>query len=108
MNAADTSDIYDSRSIGINNGTVSRTVSIDNVDSGAYKLIFKAIDNNDYEEVVESNTFHIRSSAPNVEVDVDFEHSIGDSYITSDSDYHVGLKVSEPMVAANLLQMTNM
>ena len=102
VNAADTSDIYDSRSIGINNGTVSRTVSIDNVDSGAYKLIFKAIDNNDYEEVVESNTFHIRSSAPNVEVDVDFEHSIGDSYITSDSDYHVGLKVSEPMVAANL------
>ena len=102
VNAADTSVIYDSGSIEPSNGIVNTSVNIENMDSGAYKLIFTVEDNNGTIKVKESNTIHIRSSAPEVEIHVDFENTIMDSYITSVRDYHVSLKVSEPMNGADL------
>jgi hypothetical protein len=86
----------------VNNGIVNTDLSLENVKSGAYKLIFTAEDNNGIETEVHSSTVHIRNGAPTVEAEPNINNIAGDSYITSKYDYSIKLKVMEPMNGAGL------
>ncbi|MCQ1528574.1 hypothetical protein [Lutispora saccharofermentans] len=86
----------------INNGIVNTDLSLENVKSGAYKLIFTAEDNNGIKTEVQSSTVYIRSGAPKAEAKPDLNDTAGDFYLTSKNDYRIMLKVMELMNGAGL------
>lgn len=93
---------YSNTSVNINNGLVNTSVSLENIKSGTYKLVFKAVDNNGIESIVESSPIYVRSSAPDVQSNVSINNTLNDSYLSSSNDYNITLDVTEHMNNANL------
>lgn len=87
--------------LAVSGDTISQNVNISGIQSGAYALEVRAVDNNGLENKIMSETFFIRNIAPQSEVKPVSSLSHNEKPLLSSGDFSLSFNVSEEFANAS-------